>query len=52
MYEMQNHYIEEGLVDFVVTRDKEIASANYYKVSTASYYFEGLYHEYCLYQLQ
>ncbi|MGE9882942.1 hypothetical protein [Blautia obeum] len=52
MYEMQDKYIEEGLVDFVVTRDKEIMSTNYYQVSTASYYFEGSYHEYYLYQLQ
>lgn len=52
MFETQDEYIEKGLVDFVVTRDKTITSAKYHQVSTASYYFEGEIRNYYLYQLK
>lgn len=51
MYEMQNKYVEEGMVDFVVTRDAKLVSPNYDQIAMASYYFEGKIRDYYLYQL-
>ena len=51
MYEEQNRCIDEGLVDFVVTKNKEINNSHYQLISKASYYFEGTMFDYYLYQL-
>lgn len=52
MYQGQNQCIEQGLVKFVVTRNKKIEDEKYELVSTATYYFEGNMYEYYLYQLK
>lgn len=52
MYQGQNQCIEQGLVKFVVTRNKKIEDEKYGLVSTATYYFEGNMYEYNLYQLK
>ncbi len=51
MLEEQERYLEEGLVDFIVTRDTELDYENYMCVAEASYYFEGSDCTYYLYQL-
>lgn len=40
MIEIQNDYVERGLSDFVVTREKEIDSELYECVAQGEYYFE------------
>ncbi len=49
--ESQNYFVNEGLVDFVVTRGKELDSARYKIVATAVFPFEGHTFTYYLYQL-
>lgn len=52
MYDVQNQYIEDGLVDFVVTRNQEINSVNYRQVASSSFLFQGIKFHYYLYQLK
>lgn len=49
--ETQNEFIQQGKVDFVVTRDTELDTDLYECVAQASFYFEGSVRTYCLYQL-
>ncbi len=49
----QNHYVEKGLVDFVVTRDEKLPeeiSSRYKIVSTADFKFEKKHFTYYLYK--
>lgn len=57
MWETQNKYIEEGLVDFVVTRHHPITaygvdSSQYELVDSANMFFEGIDFTYYLYRLK
>lgn len=49
MFEGQDQCLEEGTVDFVVTRNQQIDYPNYELVTTSSYYFEGTVFDYYLY---
>lgn len=53
----QNQYVEEGKVDFVITRDRtleewKINDRRYECIEQAEYYYEGLVRKYYLYQLK
>lgn len=48
--ETQNEFVEQGLVDFVVTRNKELESKRYECVATTTFYLEGDEYTYFLYQ--
>lgn len=51
MVEAQDRYVEQGLVDFVVTRDEELKSDQYMVVATSSMYLENKTRVYYLYKL-
>lgn len=46
----RHRYLEEGLVDFVVTRDGTLEFDSYTQVAESSFFFEGEDHIYRLYQ--
>lgn len=53
----QNQYVEEGKVDFVITRDTtlkewKIDDSRYECIEQAEYYYEGVNRKYYLYQLK
>lgn len=53
----QNQYVEEGKVDFVITRDTtlkewKVDDSRYECIEQAEYYYEGVIHKYYLYQLK
>ena len=52
MMETQDAYVEQGLVDFVVTRSSELDADNYECVAECTYYFEGTDYTYYLYELK
>ena len=52
MMETQDAYVEQGLVDFVVTRSGELDADNYECVAECTYYFEGTDYTYYLYELK
>ncbi len=47
----QNEFVDQGKVDFVVTRNKELNSNLYECIKTTSFYLEGTEYTYSLYQL-
>ena len=49
--ELQLQYVQEGIYDFVVTRDNILESPLYNLIAESSYYFEGEVHPYYLYKL-
>lgn len=49
--DLQNQYVEEGLVDYVVTKDRELQSDHYLMVAQTSFYGEEAIHDYRLYRL-
>ena len=49
--ETQNKYVDQRLVDFVVTRNEELKSDQYILVATSSMYFEEKTYDYYLYRL-
>ena len=56
MFFVQHKYIEKGLVDFIVTRDRQLTdyhmdSSKYQLAAQSELYFEGKYRTYYLYQL-
>ncbi len=51
MYDTQNNYIEDGLVEFVVTRDMQLNNSNYKCIAQSSYLYEGTKKTDYLYQL-
>lgn len=51
MYDTQNRFVDEGLTDYIVTRNYEIENTNYQCVSNESFYFEGHNQKYYLYSL-
>lgn len=51
MVEMQDAYIQEGRVDYVVTTQKELGSDRYKCIARADYYMEKKKCEYFLFQL-
>ena len=52
MYDGQQRIIDEGGVDFVVTRNEELKSDNYQLVSTANHFVEGSVKTFYLYELK
>lgn len=48
---LQDDYIENGMCDFVVTRDQELETDNYTCIAESSFYFEGRDRLYRLYAL-
>ncbi|MGN0490059.1 hypothetical protein [Ruminococcus sp.] len=49
MYKTQKYYVDNGLTDFVVTRDTEIKSPYYELSAKCDFYFEGDVRKYYLY---
>jgi hypothetical protein len=52
MYETQQYYAENGLCDFIVSRNRELNFEKYALVAESSLYFEGSVWTYRLYELQ
>ena len=52
MTDTQNEYVNQALIDFVVTRDKTLDSENYECVAECEFWFEGADHMYYLYELK
>lgn len=50
--QIQDNYIEQGIFEYVVTRDKELTNTKYTCVSTSTFFLEDKNHIYYLYQLQ
>ena len=49
--EMQDEYVQEGWVDYVVTRQKELESDRYNCIARSDCYYDNTKYEYFLYQL-
>ena len=49
---VQDSYVEQGLCDYVITRDHELDSSNYELAASSSLYFEGYDFTYRLYVLR
>lgn len=52
MMEMQNYYVDNGLVDFVVTRGQDMDFEKYEKCAESAFEFEGHVNAYFLYKLK
>ena len=52
MYELQEQYIQNGLCDYIVTRDSMYDWEHYELVATSSYQFESAVRNYYLYELK
>ena len=52
MKAMQDAYLEEERVEYVVTRDEELVCENYEWIFSSEYYFEGTEYTYNLYRLK
>lgn len=48
--ETQNEFVEQGKIDFIIARDKELESKRYECIATTTFYFEGVEKDYFLYQ--
>ena len=52
LVDLQSYYCENGLCDFVVSRDTELDFDLYELVDECAYYYEREMHTYCLYKLK
>lgn len=52
MWETQNAFIDQGMTDFIVTRNMELALEKYDCIATEKFRFENLTHVYRLYALK